>query len=61
MNDGEEKTARLFGLDPKKVREGKESLVVVTDSKGIIVAIHPGKTLSDTLSILRQLPEIYRE
>ncbi len=61
MNDGEEKTARLFGLDPNKVREGKESLVVVTDSKGIIAAIHPGKTLSDTLSILRQLPEIYKE
>lgn len=27
FSDGEEKTARLFGLDPKKVREGKESLV----------------------------------
>lgn len=61
MNDGEEKTARLFGLNPEKVREGKESLLVVMDSRGVIVALHPDKTLRDTLSILRQLPEIYKE
>ena len=49
---------KLFGLDPREVLSGKVSLVVLTDSKGIIVALHPNKTISDALSILRQHPDL---
>ena len=49
---------KLFGLDPREVLGGKLSLVVLTDSKGIIVALHPNKTISDALSILRQHPDL---
>lgn len=57
-SDGKPETIRLFGLDSKDVASGKTSLVVVTDSNGIIVAIHPGKTTSDFISILKQLPNL---
>jgi len=48
----------LFGLDPKDVLSGKSSLVVLTDADGIIVALHPNKTLSDTFTILSQHLEL---
>ena len=50
--------AKLFGLDPAAVLRGEFSLVVLTDSKGIIVALHPGKTLADTFTILSQHPDL---
>lgn len=50
-------TLTRFGLDPEKVKKGEQSLVVVTDNKGKIVAIHPGKNKYDVLSILWQIPE----
>ena len=53
-SDGKPETVRLFGLDPKEVLSGRSSLVVVTDPRGIIAAIHPNKTISDALSILSQ-------
>lgn len=53
-SDGKPETARVFGLDPAKIAQGKQSLVVVTDSKGIIVSLHPNKTLKDIMGILAQ-------
>ncbi|MFH1187302.1 MAG: hypothetical protein V1688_00390 [bacterium] len=49
---------KLFGLGQEEVLNGKSSLVVLTDSKGIIQAIHPNKTMSDALTILSQHPEL---
>ncbi|MFH1187917.1 MAG: hypothetical protein V1688_03605, partial [bacterium] len=49
---------KLFGLDQEEVLAGKSSLVILTDSKGIIRAIHPNKTMSDALTILSQHPEL---
>ena len=49
---------KLFGLDPEAVLRGDSSLVVLTDSKGIIIALHPGKTLADTFTILSQHPDL---
>lgn len=46
---------KLFGMNPEEVLSGKISLVVVTDRKGVILALHPGKTLSDTFTILSQM------
>ena len=40
--------------DPQKVISGQSSLVVLTDSKGVIIALHPQKTMSDALTILSQ-------
>lgn len=57
-NDGRPETIKMFGLKPYEVKSGKASVVVVTDSKGIIAAIHPGKTKDDFISILKQLPEL---
>jgi hypothetical protein len=47
---------KLFGLDPDDVLSGKTSLVVLTDARGIIVGLHPQKTLSDAVTILSQHP-----
>lgn len=53
---------KLFGMEPEEVLSGKASLVVVTDASGVILALHPGKTLSDTLTILSLLPSnFYRQ
>lgn len=49
---------RLFGLSQEAVLTGTSSLVVLTDSKGIIRALHPGKTLSDALTIVSQHPDL---
>jgi len=49
---------KLFGLDQEEVLSGKSSLVILTDSKGVIAAIHPGKTMSDALTILSQHPDL---
>ncbi len=57
-SDGTPETTRKFGLDPGRIAAGEASLVVVTDSVGTLVAIHPDKTIKDILSILRQHPEI---
>lgn len=51
---------KLFGMEPEEVLSGRMSLVVVTDPSGVIAALHPGKTLSDTLTILSQLPSDFR-
>ena len=48
----------LFDLDPQEVLSGKSSLVVLTDSEGVILALHPNKTLSDTFTILSQHPKL---
>ncbi len=48
----------LFGLNPEDVLSGKSSLVVLTDAKGVIVALHPSKTISDAITILSQHPDI---
>ena len=48
----------LFGISRDEVLRGESSLVVLTDSKGIIVALHPGKTLADTFTILSQHPDL---
>ncbi len=48
----------LFGLNPQEVISGESSLVVLTDSKGIIAALHPQKTMSDALTILSQHPDL---
>lgn len=56
------KMIKLFGLKPEEVLSGKTSLVVVTDRNGVILALHPGKTLSDTFTILSQMsPDFYRQ
>lgn len=52
------KMVELFGLNPEDVLSGKSSLVVLTDAKGVIVALHPNKTISDTITILSQHPDI---
>lgn len=52
------KMAELFGLDQEEVLRGTSSLVVLTDSKGTIVALHPGKTLADSFTILSQHPDL---
>ncbi len=57
-SDGKAETARLFGLEPAEVKSGQSSLVAVTDHAGRIAALHPGKTISDIISILKQLPEL---
>ncbi|MFH1192157.1 MAG: hypothetical protein V1655_01655 [bacterium] len=49
---------KLFGLDQEEVLAGKSSLVILTDSKGVIRAIHPNKTMSDALTILSQHPDL---
>ncbi len=43
---------QAFGLDPDRVSEGKQSLIVVADPSGIIVSIHPGRNITHILSIL---------
>lgn len=48
----------LFGLNPEDVLSGKSSIVVLTDSKGVIMALHPNKTISDAITILSQHPDI---
>ena len=48
----------LFGLSQEAVTRGESSLVVLADSNGVIRALHPGKTLSDALTILSQHPEL---
>lgn len=53
-SDGKTETARAFGLNPDRVAQGEQSLVVVTDSGGMIVAIHPGRTFADIIGILSQ-------
>lgn len=50
--------SELFGLDHEAVLRGDSSLVVLTDSQGIIRALHPGKTLADTFTILSQHPDL---
>lgn len=52
------KMIELFGLNPQEVLSGKTSLVVLTDTQGKIIALHPGKTLSDSITILSQHPEL---
>ncbi len=52
------KMIELFGLDPQEVISGQSSLVVLTDSKGVIIALHPQKTMSDALTILSQHPDL---
>jgi hypothetical protein len=52
------KLIELFGLDPQEVESGKSSLVILTDSDGVIRAIHPNKTLSDAITILSQNLEV---
>jgi len=52
------KMMELFGVKQDDILSGKSSLVVLTDSKGIIIAIHPNKTLSDAITILSQHPDI---
>lgn len=54
---GDPLTLMRFGLDPQKIQNGEQSLVVVTDRIGKIRALHPGKDKYDVLSILWQLPE----
>ena len=44
----------LFGLDLQKIISGESSLVVLTDAKGVIIALYPQKTISDALTILSQ-------
>ncbi len=56
MKNGE--LIKLFGLEPKDVLSGKVSLVILTDEKGKIAALYPQKTLSDTITILSQHPEL---
>lgn len=51
-DNNNKKMIELFGLDSQEVISGTSSLVVLTDSKGVIISIHPNKTISDTLSIL---------
>ena len=48
----------LFGISREEVLRGESSLVVLTDSRGIIMALHPGKTLADTFTILSQHPDL---
>ncbi|MFH1030650.1 MAG: hypothetical protein V1770_05325 [bacterium] len=45
---------KLFGFNQEELLAGKSSLVILTDSKGVIRAIHPNKTLSDALTILSE-------
>lgn len=52
------KIVELFGLNQKDVLSGKSSLVVLTDARGIILALHPHKTISDAITILSQHPDI---
>jgi len=59
-NDNE-KMIELFGLDPQEVISGQSSLVVLTDSKGVIIALHPQKTISDALTILSQHPNLINQ
>ncbi|MFC1613451.1 hypothetical protein ACFL23_03920 [Patescibacteria group bacterium] len=49
---------KLFGLNQEEVLSGKSSLVILTDEKGVIQAIHPNKTMSDALTILSQHPDL---
>ena len=49
---------RLFGLSQEATLAGASSLVMLVDSNGIIRALHPGKTLSDALTILSQHPDL---
>lgn len=49
---------KLFGLGQEEVLNGKSSLVILTDSKGVIRAIHPNKTSSDALTILSQQTDL---
>lgn len=50
--------AKLFGLKQEDVVDGKSSLVVLTDSKGILIAIYPEKTMNDAITILSQHPDL---
>jgi len=59
INDNDNtKMIESFGLDPQEILNGKSSLVVLTDSKGVIVALHPQKTLSDAITILSHHPDL---
>lgn len=49
---------QLFGTSREAALAGTSSLVVLTDAHGVIRALHPGKTLSDTLTILSQHTEL---
>jgi len=57
-DEGNDEMIRLFGLAPEEVARGTMSLVVLTDARGIIVDLHPRKTLSDALTIVSQHPEL---
>ena len=57
-DEGGRKIVKLFGLDPKNVLSGKSSLMVLTDARGVIRALHPQKTMSDALTILSQYPDL---
>lgn len=57
-NDDGGRLIEAFGLDPNYILSGKLSLVVLIDAKGVIVALHPHKTLSDALTILSQHPDL---
>ncbi|OGZ79416.1 MAG: hypothetical protein A2358_00430 [Candidatus Staskawiczbacteria bacterium RIFOXYB1_FULL_37_44] len=52
------KMIELFGLNPEDVLSGKSSIIVLTDAKGVIVALHPNKTMSDAITILSQHPNL---
>lgn len=59
VNDNDNsKMAELFGFEQEDMLSGKSSLVVLTDSEGKIIALHPNKTLSDAITILSQHPDI---
>ena len=51
-------TIEQFGLNPQKVNTGEQSLLIVMDPNGLIVAIHPNKKKEDVLSVLWQLPQL---
>ena len=57
-DEGNDEMMRLFGLAPEEVMRGTMSLVVLTDARGIIIDLHPRKTLSDALTIVSQHPEL---
>lgn len=57
-SDGTRETIHKFGLDPDEVAAGRLSLLVVTDAQGIIIALHPGKSVRDVLTVLALHPEV---
>lgn len=57
-SDGTRETIHKFGLDPDEVAAGRLSLLVVTDARGIIIALHPGRSVRDVLTVLALHPEV---